>query len=105
MEYSYTDNNLNEVVTETRNVVILPALGDVNLDNQISVGDMVPIKNYTANVFSAVDSTVKKETYNLVVYRVMDTNFDATISVGDMVPIKNSTANIKLDSYYYPFTK
>lgn len=35
----------------------------------------------------------------------MDTNFDATISVGDMVPIKNSTANIKLDSYYYPFTK
>ena len=105
LEYSYTDNNLNEVVTETRNVVILPALGDVNLDNQISVGDMVPIKNYTANVFSAVDSTVKKETYNLVVYRVMDTNFDATISVGDMVPIKNSTANIKLDSYYYPFTK
>ena len=94
-----------KTITNTRKVVILPLMGDTTLDGQISVGDLVPIKNYTANNFTFVDSTVKTSTYNLGIYRVMDTTSDTQISVGDLVPIKNHTANVQINTYYSTFTK
>ena len=105
MTYSFYDNALAKTITNTRKVVILPLMGDTTLDGQISVGDLVPIKNYTANNFTFVDSTVKTSTYNLGIYRVMDTTSDTQISVGDLVPIKNHTANVQINTYYSTFTK
>ena len=105
LTYSFYDNALAKTITNTRKVVILPLMGDTTLDGQISVGDLVPIKNYTANNFTFVDSTVKTSTYNLGIYRVMDTTSDTQISVGDLVPIKNHTANVQINTYYSTFTK
>ena len=105
LTYSFYDNALAKTITNTRKVVILPLMGDTTLDGQISVGDLVPIKNYTANNFTFVDSTVKTSTYNLAIYRVMDTTSDTQISVGDLVPIKNHTANVQINTYYSTFTK
>ena len=84
LTYSFYDNALAKTITNTRKVVILPLMGDTTLDGQISVGDLVPIKNYTANNFTFVDSTVKTSTYNLGIYRVMDTTSDTQISVGEV---------------------
>ena len=50
LTYSFYDNALAKTITNTRKVVILPLMGDTTLDGQISVGDLVPIKNHTANV-------------------------------------------------------
>ena len=105
LTYSFYDNALAKTITNTRKVVILPLMGDTTLDGQISVGDLVPIKNYTANNFTFVDSTVKTSTFNLGIYRVMDTTSDTQISVGDLVPIKNHTANVQINTYYSTFTK
>ena len=105
LTYSFYDNALAKTITNTRKVVILPLMGDTTLDGQISVGDLVPVKNYTANNFTFVDSTVKTSTYNLGIYRVMDTTSDTQISVGDLVPIKNHTANVQINTYYSTFTK
>lgn len=105
LEYSFYDDNLSETVTQIRKVIILPIMCDTNLDSKISTGDLTPIKNWTVNIFSSVDSSVQQSTYNLFLYRVMDTNYDTKISTGDLTAIKNSTVNIAVVPYYVQYTK
>lgn len=83
IKYKYTDQN-NVNIEYSRQVIILPRLGDVDMDTYIAVGDSKLIATDSSRPLPS-ESTLGLETQGrLFKYRVADVDHDTYIAVGDV---------------------
>ena len=98
MTYEFTDFD-GQKVTETRNIVVLPLLGDTNIDGSRNTNDITFVK-LQAQGSDVVNSTVPTSAANLFIWRVFDGNFDTAINSNDITYVKLSAQGKYLDPFY-----
>lgn len=98
MTYEFTDFD-GQKVTETRNIVVLPLLGDTNIDGSRNTNDITFVK-LQAQGSDVVNSTVPRSAANLFIWRVFDGNFDTAINSNDITYVKLSAQGKYLDPFY-----
>lgn len=96
MKYTYHDATLDQdVEVGTRNIIILPLLGDVDIQDGVNNNDTVPIVTQVQRLGNIVDNTnVEEKVANLFLYRVCDTDYQDGVNNNDTVPIVSQVQRI-----------
>lgn len=96
MKYTYHDTTLDQdVEVGTRNIIILPLLGDVDIQDGVNNNDTVPIVTQVQRLGNIIDNTkVEEKVANLFLYRVCDTDYQDGVNNNDTVPIVSQVQRI-----------
>lgn len=70
----------------TRNVVIIPMMGDTTIDNVVKANDTLAINIQAIGVYGNLNPS-DVDSYNLMLYRVYDINGDGQVKANDTLPV------------------
>lgn len=105
----FSDKENNNNLTFTRTLIVLPIMGDVDMDGAVTPGDadllrgaLSPATNQDIDFFSAMDPDVAE----LYRYRVCDVNNDGVVDMNDVEVIRQNylpyfSRNSYCNKYFY----
>lgn len=120
MKYSFVDEATGATINSetdldtidgkmTRNVVIIPMMGDTTIDNQVKANDTLAINIQAVSVYGNLNPS-DVASYNLMLYRVYDVTGDGQVKANDTLPVNimavsgyGEASNYPV--YYKEFTK
>lgn len=98
LNYSFTDTYTSETITESRPIVILWALGDVDLSSIVNPSDVTSVYSVIRN---AIDFTgVPTSSVNLHKYRMADADMSGIVNPSDVTGMY-SIIRGQIDKYMY----
>ena len=100
MEYTFTDSYTKETVLQTRPVIMLWPLCDVDLSNIINSGDASTVTSKVKGVSNPTSGLDEKLT-NLYLYRIMDVDRSGIINSGDASTVTSKVKGVSNPTPYY----